>query len=96
MTGDGTGVIRNGMIGMVDRTMIYMSNNLYTATDGDSATSWYVQCGTKEACTFAAQLTKTDSLPIPDSFGQYWRSLMSYGRNVVQDQALATLVCKPA
>lgn len=96
VTGDGTGVIRNGLIGQVDRTMVYMSNQLLSATDGDTETSWYVQCGTKEAATFAAQVSKTDTLKIPDSFGEYWRTLFVYGRAVVQPQALATLVCKPA
>lgn len=96
VTGDSTGLIRNGLIGQVDRTMIYMSNNLYKATDGDTETSWYVQCGTKEAGTFAAQITKTDTLPIPTSFGEYWRTLLVYGRAVVQNTALATLICKPA
>lgn len=96
VTGDSTGVIRNGLIGMVDRTNIYMSNNLLSAADGDTETSWYVQAGTKEAGTFAAQITKTDTLPIPTSFGQYWRTLLVYGRAAVQKTALTTLVCKPA
>lgn len=95
ITGDSSGVIRNGLIGMVDRTTIYMSNGLYTATDGDAATSTYVQCGTKEASSFAAQITKTDTLKIPNAFGEYWRSLFVYGRAVVQNTALATLICKP-
>jgi len=94
ITGDSTGVIRNGKIGMVDRTTVYMSNNLYSATDGDTETSWYVQAGTKEAATFAAQVDKVDTLKIPDSFGEYWRTLFVYGRSVVQPEALCTLICK--
>lgn len=54
----------------MDRTKIYMSNNLYKATDGDTETSWYVMAGTKEACTFAAQIDKVDTLKIPTSFGE--------------------------
>jgi len=96
VTGDATGVIRNGLIGMIDNTMIYKSNSLLTAEDGDTETSTYVLFGTKEASTFASQITKTDSLPIQNSFGQYWRSLMVYGRAVVQKQALAVMVCKKA
>lgn len=96
ITGDSTGVIRNGMIGMVDRTMIYMSNLLYSATDGDTETSWYVQAGTKEASTFAAQVDKTDTLKIQQTFGEYWRTLFVYGRAVVQPTCLTTMVCKPA
>ena len=96
ITGDTTGVIRNGMIGMVDRTVIYQSNNLFTATDGDTEKSWYVLAGTKEAATFASQVDKVDTLPIPDSFGQYWRTLFIYGRAVVQPTALVNVVCKKA
>jgi hypothetical protein len=94
ITGDSTGVIRNGLIGMVDRFKVYMSNNLHTATDGDTETSWYVMAGTKEACTFAAQIDKVDTLKIPTSFGEYWRTLFVYGRAVVQPTALASLICK--
>jgi hypothetical protein len=94
ITGDSTGVIRNGLIGMVDRFKVYMSNNLFTDEDGDTETSWYVLAGTKEACTFAAQVDKVDTLKIPTSFGEYWRTLMVYGRAVVQPSALATLICK--
>ena len=94
ITGDATGVIRNGVVGMVDRTTIYQSNNLHSATDGDTEVSWYVQAGTKEAATFASQVDKVDTLKIPDSFGEYWRTLFVYGRAVVQASALSTLVCK--
>lgn len=94
VTGDATGVIRNGMIGMVDRTTIYQSNSLYTATDGDTETSTYVLAGTKEAATFASQVDKVDTLKIPDSFGEYWRTLFVYGRAVVQAPALVSMICK--
>ena len=74
--------------------MVYMSNNLLSATDGDTETSWYVMAGTKEASSFAAQITKSDSLPIEKSFGQFWRTLLVYGRAVVQPTAMASMVCK--
>lgn len=89
ITGDGTGVIRNGMIGQVDRTTIYQNNNLYV-TGGNT----YVVAGTKEASTFAAQITKTETVRIPDSFGEYWRTLFVFGRTVVQSAALVNLVCR--
>jgi len=89
-TGDSKGVIRTGLIGSIDRFMIYKSNNLYSVTDG-SATPFYMPFGTKEALTFASQLTKTESLRIPDSFGEYFRGLQVYGRKVVQDVALGVL-----
>jgi len=92
LTGDGSGVIRNGVIGMVDRTTIYQSNNLPHVTDTNEI--FTVIAGTKEATTFAAQISKTDSLQIPDSFGEYWRTLLVFGRSVVQPTALSTMFCK--
>lgn len=91
ITGDGVGVIRTGLIGMVDRTKIIQSNNLYHATEG-TAELFYCLAGTKEAMTFALQLTKTGSLEIPDSFGTYMRGLSVYGREVVQSTALVEAV----
>jgi len=66
VTGDSTGLIRNGMLGMVDRTMIYQSNNL-TVDSGNTL----IVAGTKEATTFAAQISKVDTLKIQDSFGEW-------------------------
>lgn len=86
ITGDGTGVIRTGLIGMVDRFKIYQSNSVHYAS-GTSG-GYYVPFGTNEAITFAAQLVKTESLMIPSAFGTYYRGLMVYGRKVVQPQAL--------
>lgn len=94
ITGDATGVIRNGLIGMVDRTVIYQSNNLFSATDGDSDLAWYIMAGTKEGATFASQVDKVDTLKIPDSFGEYWRTLFVYGRAVVQPTALVSMIAK--
>lgn len=90
ITGDSTGLIRTGLIGMIDRFKVYKSNNLYSVTDG-SASPFYMPFGTKEATTFASQLTKTESLRIPDSFGEYFRGLQVYGRKVVQPTALGIL-----
>lgn len=90
ITGDATGSIRTGLIGTIDRFKIYKSNNLYSVTDGN-ATPFYMPFGTNEAITFASELTKTESLRIPDSFGEYFRGLQVYGRKVIQDTALGML-----
>lgn len=89
ITGDASGVIRSGVVGMVDRTKIIQSNLLKTVTDGVQCT--YCMGGTKEAVTFASQLTKTETIRIPDSFGDYMRGLAVYGREVVQPTALVAL-----
>lgn len=69
LTGDASGVIRTGLIGQVDRMKIYMSNNLPKGAAETEA--WLIPFGTDEATSFAAQITKTESLPIIESFGTF-------------------------
>lgn len=92
ITGDSTGVIRTGLIGMVDRMKIYQTNQLPKATTETEA--FLCPFGTNEAVTFAAQITQTESLPIVESFGTYWRGLFVYGREVIQPKALGLAVLK--
>jgi hypothetical protein len=93
ITGDSTGVIRTGLIGMVDRMKIYQNNNLATGVAGGlAAGETAIICGTSEGATFAANITKTDTVKIPNSFGEYWRTLFVYGRGVVQDTALVNAI----
>lgn len=87
VTGDATGVIRTGLLGMIDNLKVYRSNHLPVADLLNDETS--IICGTPEATTFAAQLDKSDQLKIPASFGEYWRTLFVWGRLVTQPQALA-------
>lgn len=93
VTGDSTGMIRTGLIGMVDRFKIYQSNNVYKVTE-TSTDTFYIHFGTKEAATFASQLVKTETLRIQQSFGTYFRGLNVFGRSVVQPKALGTLIAK--
>jgi len=76
----------------MDRTKIIVSNNLDHATEG-TAELFYILAGNNEAITFAATLTKTESLRIQESFGMYMRGLSVYGREVVQPTALIEAVC---
>ena len=89
ITGDSTAVLRSGVIGMIDRTKVIQSNNLYHVTD--TTECFYCQAGTADAMTFANQLVKSETLQIPDTFGTYVRVLSVYGREVVQPTAMATL-----
>jgi len=89
ITGDSTGVIRTGLVGMIDRMHVYQNNNLPVGVAGGlAAGETAIIAGTKEASSFAANITKTDTLKIPNSFGEYWRTLFVYGRGVVQSTAL--------
>ena len=96
VTGDATGTIRTGLLGTIDGLRVYRNNNLYSVTDGTtSRTAWYILSGCTEACTFAAQMDKSDQLQIPTSFGMYWRTLFVYGRLVTQPAALAVGYVEP-
>ena len=93
ITGDATGVIRTGLVGMIDRMKVYQNNNLPTGVAGGlAAGETAIIAGTSEGPTFAANITKTDTVKIPDSFGEYWRTLFVYGRSVVQDTALVNAI----
>lgn len=85
VTNDGTSVLRSGVVGMIDKFLVLRSNNLpWNGTYKNSQ----VLFGTKEALTFAMQLTKSETIRIPTSFGDYIRGLAVYGREVVQPKAL--------
>ena len=92
-TGDNTGVVRTGLIGMIDGCKVYVNNSVYSTATGE--TEYHVVCGTKLATSFALQLSKVDQLKIPTSFGEYWRTLWVYGIKVVRSEAIATLICTP-
>ena len=89
VTGDSTGVVRSGVVGMIDKFMVIRSNNLPYDSDHKNSTILF---GTKEALTFAMQLTKNESLRIQNSFGEYVRGLAVYGKQVVQPTALGVAI----
>ena len=92
LSGDGTSVLRNGRVGVIDRFTVYMSNLLYSLTD--TVTCWHCPFGTKLALTFAQQITKTESLRAESAFGDLIRGLLVFGRKVVKDEAIGDLYIK--
>jgi hypothetical protein len=92
MTGEGAGVIRNGRIGILDRFTLYLSNNLYS--ESDTYTCYSVLFGTNAAITFAAQMTKMETLRAESTFGDLVRGLNVYGFRVVKPEALGLLYCR--
>jgi hypothetical protein len=110
LTGDGTSVMRNGRLGMIDRFTIFSSNLLPTSnTDGignddgdgtepdnDADAATYIYAGHKSALTFASQLTKLETIRSERTFGNLMRGLQVFGRKVVDGTALCQLVAKPA
>lgn len=90
LAGDGTSIMRNGRIGMIDRLMIYVSNLLNDQTDG-SYTTYDAIAGHKSAISWASQMTKMESLRAESTFGTLVRGLNVYGYKVLKPEALCWL-----
>jgi len=87
LTGDGTSVVRNGRLGMIDRFTVYVSHNLYV----DSG-KYSLIAGHKMGFTFASQMTEMESLRAESTFGNIIRGLQVYGYKVVKPEAIAQAV----
>lgn len=90
LAGDGTSIMRNGRIGMIDRFTVYNSNNLSTVTDTDAGGQQVtnIVAGHKAGLTFASQMTEMEELPNPNDFGRLVRGLNVYGREVIEGNYL--------
>ncbi len=95
ITGDGTSVLRNGRLGMIDRFTLYSSNLLPQVTDG-SDTVTRIYAGHAHGLTFASQMTKMETLRSEQTFGDLMRGLQIYGFKVLDGTALSQLYAKPA
>jgi hypothetical protein len=93
LTGDGTSPLRNGKVGQLDRFTLYVSNCLTGITDGAN-TCYNVLAGTKQAISFASQITNMETLRSPSTFGNIVRGLNVFGYKVTKPEALAVLYCK--
>lgn len=89
ISGDGTSILRNGRLGMIDRFEVFVSNNLSGASTAGSPL--YCMACTKHAIAFAAQVTKVETLRLQTKFGDAVRGLNSYGFKVVQGDALVSM-----
>lgn len=88
LTGDSVSPLRNGKLGMIDRFTVYVSNNLPKTNDGDS----YLLAGTKDAITFASQMTNVETLRAQSTFGNIVRGLNVFGYSVIKPEALVNMV----
>jgi len=89
LAGDGTSIMRNGRLGIIDRFTLYMSNNIATTTD--TYTVYNCIFGHPSSLTFASQLVKNETLRNPNSFGDLLRGLQVYGYKVIQEKSLGHL-----
>ena len=97
LTGDGTSILRNGRLGMVDRFTIYTSNLLPNGVAaGLAAGEWVVYAGTQHALTFASQINKVEgNIRSEHTFGSLLRGLQVYGYKVLDGTALAQVIVTP-
>lgn len=84
LAGDGTSIVRNGRIGVIDRFEIYTSNLLPAVGSGTGVFAIH-----PKALSFATQLTKTETMRSESTFGSLMRGLMVYGRKVTLPEAYA-------
>ncbi len=87
LTGDGTSIVRNGRLGMIDRFTVYVSHNLNV-----SSGKYSLIAGHKMGFTFASQMTNMETIRSESTFGNIIRGLQVYGYKVVKGEALAQAV----
>lgn len=83
LAGDGTSMLRNGRVGMIDRFTVYMSNNLLKPASGSDANKTHTIYGHPKAMSFASQFTNTETVRMETSFGDGVRGLKVYGYKTV-------------
>jgi hypothetical protein len=98
LTGDDKSILRNGKLGVIDRFTIYLSNQLPKAAAGfnpdgtvnaGAVKRRVIIAGHSSALTFAAQITKTESLQNPNDFGQLVRGLNVFGKKMIKPESWA-------
>jgi hypothetical protein len=102
LTGDSVSPLRNGKLGQIDRFTLYVSNNLKKVADNagtsgstaDDFTGFYLMAGTRDAISFASQITNVETLRAQSTFGNIMRGLNVYGHKVVKPEALVTAYIK--
>lgn len=88
LTGDEKSTLRTGKVGDIDRFTMFVSNNLPKTGDGDS----YILAGSKDAISFASQMTNVETLRAQSTFGNIVRGLNVYGYSVTKPEALVNIV----
>jgi hypothetical protein len=91
--GDDKSVMRNGRVGMVDRFVIYVSNNVASVADS-GFTAYHVVFGHKSGLTFASQMTEMDTLKAESTFGWLVRGLNVYGYSVIKTESIGDLYAR--
>jgi len=90
LAGDGTSIMRNGRLGVIAEFTLYESNLLTHADDGGNE-AFHAMVGQRYALSFAAQMTKMESLRAESTFGTLVRGLNVYGYEVLKPECLIDL-----
>jgi hypothetical protein len=89
LSGDGSSILRNGRLGMIDRFTLYASNLLPNGVAGGLAAGEFAMfAGHAHALTFASQMTNMEQMRSEFTFGEYVRGLQVFGFKVLDGQAL--------
>lgn len=94
LAGDGTSMLRNGRMGMVDRFTLYNSNLLafdVEVVETVNKNAFHIMAGHKSGLTFAAQMTEMETLRNPNQFGDLVRGLKVFGYEVIKPESIAHL-----
>jgi hypothetical protein len=89
LAGDGTSILRNGRVGVIDTFTIYKSNLLTSVSD--TYTCYHALAGHKSAISFAAQMTDMESLRAESTFGTLVRGLNVFGWETLKTESLIDL-----
>jgi hypothetical protein len=97
LSGDGTTILRNGRLGMIDRFTLYVSNLLPAGVAGGlAAGEFVVYAGHSHGLTFASQVSKVETLRSEMTFGTILRGLQVYGFGVIDGTAIAQAIVAKA
>jgi hypothetical protein len=100
LSGDGSSILRNGRLGMIDRFTVYLSNLLpkgvVTGPPALASGEYAVYAGHSHGLTFASQLTKMETLRSEQTFGTLMRGLQVYGYKVTDGTAIAEAIVSAA
>lgn len=96
LTGDGTSILRNGRLGVVDRFTLYTSNLLPSGVAGGlAAGESVIYAGHAHGLTFASQMSKVETLRSEMTFGTILRGLQVFGHKVLDSTAVAQAIVTP-
>jgi hypothetical protein len=91
LSGDSVSILRNGKVGMIDRTTIYQSRSLLTQ-NSPSTRATYVLFGHSAGLTFASQIVELRMIDNPNDFGYLVQGLMVYGFEAVEPSYIGVAV----